>query len=254
MTNYQSFFLRPFILAIQLLTRLPTPQVDAPNSREIGCSLIYYPLVGLLLGLILSVLAYAGQLLFPQASSDVIAALIIFLWVVLTGALHLDGLADSADAWIGSQGDKQKMLEIMKDSRSGPVAIAILIATLLVKWSALSAIIASDNSYLLILIPLIARAFILLLFSHTTYISEQGMAQMIMQNFPKDKHLYTMLVISALIIFSLSGIGVVLVCALVFLLLRQMMKKSLGGFNGDTTGAMVELLEMAALAYLALSL
>jgi adenosylcobinamide-GDP ribazoletransferase len=92
--------LKPLLIALQFLTRLPVKAGDW-SDRDIGRSMLFYPLVGLLLGLALASVTAALH----GAPPGVVAAVLLALWVVATGALHLDGLADSADAWIGGFGD-----------------------------------------------------------------------------------------------------------------------------------------------------
>jgi len=114
------------LIAVQFLTRLPVPFRIDHQPRHIGHSLLYYPLVGLLIGGIL----LAGAELLQRTSLDtgLSAALLLTLWVLLTGGLHLDGLADSADAWVGGLGDKQHTLEIMKDPSCGPIRLSLCAA------------------------------------------------------------------------------------------------------------------------------
>ena len=119
--------LRPFLVALQFLTRLPIHLPETPDECEIGQSLLYYPLVGLLLGLILAALAWA-----IWDSSSMLHAALLAAWVLMTGALHLDGFADSADAWVGGQGSCERTLAIMKDPYCGPagaVALILLLGT-----------------------------------------------------------------------------------------------------------------------------
>ena len=116
--------LQAFLIALQFLTRLPVRLPEAPGEQDIGRSLLYYPLVGLLLGFTLAALAWAlgeGTLLH--------AAILLAAWVLMSGALHLDGLADSADAWAGGQGDRERSLAIMKDPACGPAGAVALIRT-----------------------------------------------------------------------------------------------------------------------------
>jgi adenosylcobinamide-GDP ribazoletransferase len=68
------------------------------------------------------------------------AALLLTVWVLLSGGLHLDGLADSADAWLGGFGDRERTLTIMKDPRSGPIAVVVLVLVLLLKFCALAGV------------------------------------------------------------------------------------------------------------------
>src|SRR4030067_2574797 len=101
----------PLLLAIQFLTQIPVRLKQPYGEREVGASLLYYPLVGLLLGALLvglnSLLHGVPVLLH--------AALLLAAWVGVTGALHLDGLADSADAWLGGIGSRGGRLAVMKE-------------------------------------------------------------------------------------------------------------------------------------------
>src|SRR5699024_7527202 len=88
--------MQPFLIALQFLTSLPVRLSGMPAPQAVGRSLLHYPLVGLLLGLVL----WLGSLAIEGAALPLQAALVLAAWVALTGALHLDGLADSADAWL----------------------------------------------------------------------------------------------------------------------------------------------------------
>ena len=101
----------PFWIALQFLSSLPVRLPGMPRPEELGRSLLFYPLVGLLFGVLLWVLnAMLGGV--PLLLH---AALLLTAWVLLSGGLHLDGLADSADAWLGGFGDRERTLSIMKD-------------------------------------------------------------------------------------------------------------------------------------------
>jgi hypothetical protein len=108
----ERFMLKPLLIAA-FLTRLPVKAGDW-SDRDIGRSMLFYPLVGLLLGLALA----SVTAVLHGAPPGVVAAVLLALWVVATGALHLDGLADSADAWIGGLGDPRRTLDIW-DPRCG---------------------------------------------------------------------------------------------------------------------------------------
>src|SRR5690606_32208859 len=117
----------------------------------LGRSLLFYPLVGGLFG----VLLLAFNALLDGAPLMLHAALLLTAWVLLSGGLHLDGLADSADAWLGGFGDRERTLTIMKDPRSGPIAVVTLVLVLLLKFSALLALIENNQPLGLLLAPLI---------------------------------------------------------------------------------------------------
>src|SRR3989338_1738452 len=137
-----------------------------PAPAAVGRSLLSYPLVGLLLGAVLLSAQWALQGQAPALQ----AALLLILWVGLTGGLHLDGLADSADAWAGGFGDRERTLAIMQDPRSGPIAVVVLVLVLLLKFAALLALIEQQHSVLLIIVPLISRSALLGLFLTTPYV------------------------------------------------------------------------------------
>ncbi len=85
------------------------------------------------------------------------AVLLLFVWVVVTGGLHIDGLADMADAWIGGQGDADRTLEIMKDPQCGPSAVVAVVLLLLAKLAALNVLLLHSRWDVVLLIPLIGR-------------------------------------------------------------------------------------------------
>ena len=84
--------------------------------------MLWCPAVGLIIGLVLLLLA----LLLKSVGASVAAAILVVAWVIMTGALHLDDLADSADAWLGSHGDRGRALEIMKDPACGPAGVVAI--------------------------------------------------------------------------------------------------------------------------------
>ena len=120
----------PFWIALQFLTVIPIQLSRVPNQEENARSVLCYPLIGLLIGLIL----YSLSWLLSPVPHLLSATLILIIWIWLTGGLHLDGLADTADAWVGGFGDKQRTLEIMKDPSCGPIGVLSLIAVCLLKW------------------------------------------------------------------------------------------------------------------------
>ena len=153
----------PLWIALQFLSSLPVSLPGMPAPREVGRSLLWYPLVGLLFGLLLWLASHFLQ----GTAAPLHAALLLTLWVLLSGALHLDGLADSADAWLGGFGDRERTLQIMKDPRSGPIAVVTLVLVLLLKFCALWVLVEQGIGMQLLLAPLIGRAAMLGLFLST---------------------------------------------------------------------------------------
>jgi len=235
----------PLWIALQFLSSLPIRLPGMPEPDQLGRSLLFYPLVGLLFGLIL----WAINLALAGAPLLLHAALLLTGWVLLSGALHLDGLADSADAWLGGFGDRERTLTIMKDPRSGPIAVVTLVLVLLLKFCALLALIEQGHAVMLIILPLLGRAALLGLFLTTPYVRAGGLGQALADHLPRRAG-WWVLGASALTCLLIAGMKaiVALVVALVgFVWLRHVMMRRLGGTTGDTAGALLELLEMAVL-------
>ena len=238
----------PLWIALQFLSSLPVSLPGMPAPREVGRSLLCYPLVGLLFGLLLWLASYLLQ----GTPAPLHAALLLTLWVLLSGALHLDGLADSADAWLGGFGDRERTLLIMKDPRSGPIAVVTLVLVLLLKFCALWVVVEQGIGAQLLLAPLIGRAAMLGLFLSTPYVRQGGLGQALAEHLPRHAAGWVLL---GCVLFCLVLGGWIVVLALaVFAWLRHLMCRRLGGTTGDTAGAMLELLELAVVLGLALGL
>ncbi len=239
----------PFWIALQFLSSLPVTLPGMPTPQQVGRSLLFYPLVGLLFGVLLwgldGFLAGTPPLLH--------AALLLSVWVGLSGGLHLDGLADSADAWLGGFGDRERTLRIMKDPRSGPIAVVTLVLVLLLKFCALLALIEAGQGALLVLAPVVGRAAMLALFLSTPYVRQGGLGQALKDHLSRRAALWVLGASVAGCLLLGGGLALI-VAAVVFMLLRRSMIRRLGGTTGDTAGALLELLELAVLLSLALHL
>ena len=249
--------LNAFLIALQFLTRLPLPQNISrdlhADPQTLARSVLTYPLVGALIGFILVVILFLLDWLFPYTRPLVSAGIILLAWVLITGALHLDGLSDSADAWVGGYGDRERSLAIMKDPYCGPAGVSVIVVVLLAKYAALTTVITQNEAYLLV-IPAMARAAIILLFLTTPYVRKGGIGASHAEHL-SPRGAYTALALTAVVCFFLLGfkfIWLLAVLAAVFLLLRYLMLQRIGGTTGDTAGAMVEVLELGGLLALAI--
>jgi adenosylcobinamide-GDP ribazoletransferase len=239
--------MRALLIALQFLTILPVRLQGEFSEQDIGRSLLFYPVVGLLIGIVISLLGWSLTSQLPMVS----AILVLTVWVTITGALHLDGLADSADAWLGGIGDKAKTLSIMKDPAAGPIAVVTIVLVLLIKFVMLTVLLVEQNWWALIWSVILARTALPLLFLTTDYVRPHGLGSTLKQ---QQSVLHTqrlMLLIGVLALLSI-GLFALLFGLLFFLLLRYLMERRLNGFTGDTAGAMVELLEAALLIFFVL--
>lgn len=240
----------PFWIALQFLSSLPVRLPGMPEPEQLGRSLLFYPLVGLVFGGLLWTLD--GLLLGTPLLLH--AALVLMAWVLLSGGLHLDGLADSADAWLGGFGDRERTLLIMKDPRSGPIAVVTLVVVLLLKWTALVALIEQKQALALLIVPMLGRGALLGLFLTTPYVRAGGLGQALADHLPRRSGWQVLLAcgLGCLLLLGWAGLWSLVVATLVFIGLRRMMLRRLQGCTGDTAGALLELLETAVLVALAL--
>ncbi|WP_434572452.1 adenosylcobinamide-GDP ribazoletransferase [Pseudomonas sp. Z3-8] len=241
----------PFWIALQFLSSLPVRLPGMPEPAQLGRSLLFYPLAGVVFGGLLCGL----DAWLSGAPLLLHAALLLTAWVLLSGGLHLDGLADSADAWLGGFGDRERTLLIMKDPRSGPIAVVTLVLVLLLKFSALLALIEQQQTLALLIVPVLGRGALLALFLTTPYVRAGGLGQALADHLPRRAgwQVLCAVALGCVLVAGWAGLVGLIVAALGFIGLRRIMLRRLGGCTGDTAGALLELLEMAVLVAWALS-
>lgn len=238
--------------ALLFLTRIPVPHAwqhfDDKTQHQ---SIYWHPIVGLLIGSIL-----LGFLLLLQQTALVAhplptAALITLAWILLTGGLHLDGLGDSADGWLGGYGDRERTLSIMKDSHSGAAAVIAISSILLLKVTALAAVI-QINPVGLLLTPLLARTTSILLFASTPYARSEGLGSPFSQGLNTPVILSICCVIASVITFytGIEGLYLCIGYGITTVALRHLMIKRIGGTTGDTAGATIEITEAFGLLFI----
>lgn len=240
----------PFWIALQFLSSLPVRLPGMPSPGETGRSLLYYPLVGLVLGVVL----YGANAVLSGAPLMLHAALLLTVWVLFSGGLHLDGLADSADAWLGGFGDRERTLTIMKDPRSGPIAVVVLVLVLLLKFCALLAVIEQQQFTALLIVPLIGRSALLAVFLTTPYVRAGGLGQALADHVPRTAGWWVLGFsgLGCVLVAGMGGVWSLVLGVIGFAWLRRIMMRRLGGTTGDTAGALLELLEVGVLVGLAL--
>lgn len=234
-----------FLLAVQFLTRVPVSIKSAVTDEQLGLSALYYPLVGLGLGAMLVLLATV----LTHVAVAVQAALLLMFWVLMTGGLHLDGLADCADAWAGGLGNPQRSLEIMKDPAAGPIAVISLVLLLLLKWTVLTELLTKAQFSGLMIAPLLGRCAILALMLSTRYLRSNGLGSVLTHYLPASAAKIILINCLLLGLYSL-GFLPVLFAVLMLLGIRKLALQRLGGVTGDVYGAAVELVETAVLVAL----
>lgn len=250
--------LREFGIALALLTRLPVRLSGNIGETEQARSVLWYPLVGLVLGLALLIpaLVLSAIGLDPLVS----AAVLVTLWAWLTGALHLDGLADTADAWLGSQGRRDRGLEIMQDPACGPAGVVAIVLVLLLKTVLLAELLHHGRAELAVVLvtPVIARAACMGLFLALPYVRPGGLGAAAGAAPPHHPGRGVLLVCAVFCALAagLAGVAMLAAALAAFWLCGRYLQRWLGGFTGDTAGALTEITECIALlaAVLVLSL
>ncbi|MGB7757203.1 MAG: adenosylcobinamide-GDP ribazoletransferase [Salinisphaera sp.] len=240
----------PLILALSLLTIVPVARRLPTRIRPVdqGRSVVCYPLVGLLIGVLL-VLAEA---VLRGAAPLLGAALLLAVWVGVTGALHLDGLADCVDAGCAGHGDASRILSVMKDPGAGPMAVATVAIVLLIKFAALATLLQHSGAIvgLLLSVPMVARAAAAALLATTAYRRDEGIARDQAATRPRGA---IALVIAAVVVAGGVALPLrlwtlmVLLAGVIVWSWRRIWHVRIGGYTGDVAGALIELVEAATL-------
>jgi adenosylcobinamide-GDP ribazoletransferase len=233
---------RPLLCAVGFLTRLPVPHVEL-TERHVAQSAAFFSWVGGLIAGLLVLLSWALRGLGPELA----ALCLVACWALVTGGLHLDGVADSFDGLGGGRGDRTRMLEIMRDSRIGAHGAVALVLCLLFKWVALERVLTLQLSGW-VLAPVLARWLATVLLAPFPYARQQGLGSAFAQRVSALHVGAGALALvplgflwgRALVVPALCGVLLALV-----LVLR--MRKWLGGLTGDVHGAAIELCEIGVL-------
>lgn len=244
--------MKRFLAAIQFLTILPLPAALAPDGGALGRSLPFFPLVGLAIGAAAAGIDWGLWHLLPLGVTSVLT---VILLIAASGALHLDGLADAADGLFSAR-PRERALEIMRDSRTGPMGVAAIVAVIALKIALLTALTGPGRWWVLLLMPVAGRCALLIHLALLPYARpEGGLADLFHRNRSQGHALGALLFLLALgsLTGGFAGFLAAAVAALAALLLAAYFQRRLGGLTGDTLGAACELTELApALAAAAL--
>jgi adenosylcobinamide-GDP ribazoletransferase len=233
--------MRRLFSALAFLTVIPIP--DSLKSRREGGMFAAYPAAGLLIGAVLSLAYLAATLLFfPSVAAVVLMAASL----LLTGALHLDGLADCADAFYGKR-TRSETLRILKDPRIGAMGGAAIGLSLLARYAALSSLPRLSILAGLPVISMFSRTAVLLAMRVLPYVRSGGGI------LPSRPSLSPALVVLAALVTVASAILLpipLLAACLVLVAFWRLSWNRIGGCTGDVLGASIEIAEIAALVAL----
>jgi len=232
--------MRGLILAIQFLTRLPTPQLRDLDPAHMPRSAPWFPLVGLLIGVLLAAALWLGSRIDPWLG----ALLAVMLWVWITGALHLDGLADMSDALGAAHRDRERFLAVLADPHLGTFGTVSLMLQLASKLVLLMLLARSGQYWLLLFVPAWARWGALVWARLPTLKPGMG-ARFSGQITPRSIWVWGLLLVAC-------GLGTPALwgAPLAVFAWREFLLRRLGGMTGDLLGAGIEVVESLALLLL----
>ena len=228
--------MRDLIAALQFITILPVGKARAFDPPKM---VPYFPLVGILLGLLVALFdTFVARLWTPPVA----ATLDVILLAVLTGAFHLDGLGDTADGLLSPR-PKDQALEIMKDSRIGVMGVVAIVFALALKWGGILNLTA-NRSLLLIIVPAYARAGILYGMQLFDYGRVEGTGQPFFAEKLKWTNHWGMLIpVGLSILLGWQAIWLNLMFAVIVGTILVFYRKRMGCITGDMLGAMTEVSE-----------
>lgn len=237
-----------FVAALQFLTLCPWPERPERSAEEVGRSAMFFPVIGLLLG---TILALVHCLLRPFATPGMSGVALVALMVVLTRGFHVDGLADTFDG-LGAGGDRERILLVMGDSRTGVFGVVAVVLVILLKAQAISSM-ADQIWRALLCAPLLSR-WAMVLLAYRSKPAKAGLGSVWISTMEPKHFLFATavaLILSAAIL-QLAGLLMMLWVALFTSAWKRYLHHRLDGVTGDTFGAVGELSEASVLFLLAL--
>lgn len=230
--------MKGLLIAIQFLTRLPTPPISVA-SEEFAASMRWFPAVGLIIGALVAGAGWAGAAIDPWTG----ALFALLLWVAVTGALHLDGLGDIADASGAAHKDRARLLAVLSDPHAGSFAVVAIAMQLMTKLVLLHALIDREAFVAIALIPFAARIGPLL-WSRALPDLHAGLGS----RFRNVVRPIDFAIWGALLIAAAWASPSLLTAPLIFAFWGWWLLRRIGGISGDGHGAGIELGESALLA------
>lgn len=243
--------MKPFVLMITFLTRIPIKINFEINEVDFKSGIWYMPVVGLIIGIILYAVYY---FLHDVISPLILAFILLAVYFMITGGLHIDGLADTFDA-IGSNRSKERMLEIMKDSHIGTFGVLSITV-----YCIGMVIILAEIPSMCLIFPVLGRSMALFSCSISSYARQDGLGKTIIENTKLHHVLFSFFIllisisIVALLQYNLLVIYTVLVPCIITLMIiwfsTKNISKKIDGITGDVIGYVIE---MSGLIFLLVS-
>ena len=245
------FEMKDFITGLQFLTRIHLTKQSDWSPESFGRSVKFFPIIGAIIGILLlgmnqlfaEYLPLAGIYMPPH----VLAVLLIIANIILAGGLHCDGFMDTMDG-IFSGRSRDRMLEIMKDSRVGANGVMAFVLLILLKWSLLSELSSFVLPSALLIMPLLGRFSMVIGITVFPYARPDGMGKAFAQHAGKyTLYIATLLTLLILVPLGKQAIVSFVIVSIFTMLFARFVTQVLGGLTGDVYGAMSELGEIIVL-------
>jgi adenosylcobinamide-GDP ribazoletransferase len=233
--------MKGFVTAMRTLTIIPVP---GPESKTFSSALTWFPVVGLILGLILFALGKIWTFLSGTEWPGGGAMILLASEVVLTRGFHLDGLADWADS-LGGKRDRESKLAIMKDSHIGAFGVIALIMVLLGKWIALKKMLIAGSTIWLLCILIVSRDMMVFLMTTLPYArSHGGIASPFIEDVRALQRIGAHgISIAICLVYGPAGFALYGIGRMITGFLASSFRKDFGGFTGDLLGTTNEVVE-----------
>lgn len=235
--------MKRFLAAIQFLTVCPFVAGIRCSERDLGRSTPFFPLIGLLIGAVIAWLDCGASVIFPPLPASV---MLVVALIAVSGGLHMDGLADTADGFFSSR-PRERILEIMKDSHTGAMGVIAIVCLISLKIAALVSVPSALRFSTLFLMPLAGRCALVIHLAVLPYArAEGGLGTVFVQNRKKFDGVWTLgvLTVAGWGIGGARGLIAVGLSMLATLVFSFWCQKKIGGFTGDTLGAACEIAEL----------
>lgn len=238
------------LIALQFITTIPVKKELKYSERDIAHSMMYYPLVGTILGVVLVLINLIGTQFLPNLVRD---SLLLISFVLLTGGIHLDGLVDSFDGLFGGK-NKKEILSIMRDSSIGVYGVLTVVLLLLFKFTLLRELPIANRNKILLIVPTISRWTMVLAVYLFPYARKEGFGKA-HKLYLKKKHVLVATVwvlLLTFIFFFWKGALILGVTFLIIWLIGKFITKKIEGLTGDNYGAINEIMEAVILLLMVL--
>jgi adenosylcobinamide-GDP ribazoletransferase len=255
--------MKGLLLAIQFLTIIPVRIRGTITERQIGRSSAFFPLVGLIQGVVVGLAVWLLSRVFP---AEVVSGLAVLILIATNGGFHVDGLADTFDATaVKSSGnpvrDREKRLSVMKDSTTGAIGVTAIVLTILMKYLLISSLLRKyelvTTAQLLLLMPVFSRWTMVPVMAHSCPARNEGLGKIFVEGTKAAETILASLLMVAVfagVVFLerptllLAQTGFLVVCGACLytfsLVWARFCKWRFGGITGDTAGAAAEVADL----------